>query len=302
MTKAFYFKLAFPGLLACSLLAAGCGSKTGADNTESPDSTAAAAAPAKQGAIQRYSQVPSPGEMFAFIKQLGSKGKDNVSQLNATENAKKYNDNRSRALNFGIYSADLLFCSTFNHGPEALKYFVNIKKLGDDIGISTAINDQTASRISANIGNPDSLGAISNDLYFTTFDNLESNERGNTLALVIAGGWVESLYLVTSMQPVFKADNAVVTRIAEQKYTLENLIDYMKKYENDTDVSAILKDLGALHSEFNKIEEPKGSAAITIKNGKKVLGGGGKSVGVTAEQYNTLVKQIAAIRKSMTQN
>jgi hypothetical protein len=302
MTKAFYFKLAFPSLLACTLIAVGCGSQTGADNTESPDSIAAAARPVKTGTVQRYSQVPSPGEMFSFIKQLSSKGKDNVRQLNSTENAKKYNDNRSRALNFGIYSADLLFCSTFNHGPEALKYFVNIKKLGDEIGISTAINDQTASRISANIGNPDSLGAISNDLYFTTFDNLESNERGNTLALVIAGGWVESLYLVTSMEPVFKADNAVVTRIAEQKYTLENLIDYMKKYESDGDVAAILKDLDVLRSEFNKIEEPKGSSAITIKNGKKILGGGGKSIGVTAEQYNNLVKKIAVIRKSMTQN
>ena len=304
MTKVSISTIAFSGMIALSLLfSAGCGNKTASENTENPTDTLVAKTPApKAGLVQKYSQVPSPGEMFTFIKQLGNKAKNDVSKLNSTENAKRYNDNRSRALNFGVYSADLLFCSTFNHGPEALKYFINIKKLGDYIGISTAINDQTANRISANIDNPDSLGMISNDLYFTAFDNLESNERGNTLALVMAGGWVESIYMVTGMEPVFKTDNPVVTRVAEQKYTLENLMDFMRKYENDPDVAAVLKDLEGLQSEFNKIEETKGSATITVKNGKKILGGGEKPHGITAEQYTSLVNKVAVIRKSMTLN
>ncbi len=303
MNKVSFSKFLIPGFIAIALLNAGCGSKPAADNTENPvDSTSTKEVVKKTGEVQRYSQVPSPGEMFSFIKQLGPKAKDDITRLNSTENAKKYIDNKARGLNFGVYSADLLFCSTFNHGPEALKYFVNIKKLGDDIGISTAINEKTANRISDNLGNADSLAAISNDLYFTTFDHLESNDRGNTLALVMAGGWIESLFLVTSMEPVYKKDSPLVNRVAEQKYTLENLIDFMKKYEKDADVSSIIKELGDLQTEFNKIEESKGSVAITVKNGKKVLGGGGGKIGITAEQYKVVVEKIAAIRKSITQN
>jgi hypothetical protein len=303
MNKVSFSKLLIPGILALSLLNSGCGNKPASENNENPiDTTAAKEAVKKPGEIQRYSQVPSPGEMFSFIKQLGPKAKDDITHLNSTENAKKYIDNKSRGLNFGVYSSDLLFCSTFNHGTEAFKYFVNIKKLGDDIGISTAINEKTADRISANLGNADSLATISNDLYFSTFDHLENNDRGNTLALVMAGGWIESLYLVTSMEPVFKKESAVVNRVAEQKYTLENLIDFMKKYQKDADVASIIKELTDLQAEFNKIEESKGSAVLTVKNGKKVLGGSGSKIGITAEEYKSIVEKISMIRKSITQN
>jgi hypothetical protein len=301
MNKGYFPRLAVPGLLLVSLLAGGCGNNTTPETPETPVDTTKQEV-VKPSEVQKYAQVPSPGEMFTFIKQLGNKGKDQVSKLNATENSKKYNDNKSKALNFGVYSADLLYCSTFGHGAEALKYFVNVKKLGDDIGISTAINEQTAKRIEANIGNPDSLGTISNDLYFTAFDHLESNERGNTLALVMAGGWVESLYMVTSMEPAFKKDNALITRVGEQKYTLENLIEFMKKYETDADVASIETQLNDLKAEFDKIEDSKGSAAITMKGNKKVLGGGSTKVGITADQYKAIVEKTATIRKSMTQN
>jgi hypothetical protein len=296
-------KFILPLSVMAGLIATGCGNKPATDTVENPVDTASVKEVAKKpGEVQKYSQVPSPGEMFSFIKQLGSKAKDDISKLNSPDNLKKYNDNKSQSLNFGVYSADLLFCSTFNHGKEAIKYFMNIKKLGDAIGISTAINDQTAQRINDNIGNPDSLANISNDLYFTTFDHLESNERGNTLAMVMAGGWIESLYMVTSMEPAYKKDSPVVTRVGEQKYTLENLLDFMKKYEKDADVASVLKQLQELKAEFDKIEDAKGPAAITVKKGKKILGGGSAGISVSADQYKAIVEKTMAIRKMMTQN
>ncbi len=302
MKLVFCSKIALPLFVCAALLSAGCGNKPAADSSETGvDTTTVKPVAKKPGEVQKYSQVPSPGEMFSFIKQIGTKA-DDVSRLNSTENKAKYNDNKSRALNFGVYSADLLFCSTFNHGAEALKYFVTIKKLGDDIGISTAINEQTANRISANIGAPDSLAAISNDLYFTTFDHLENNDRGNTLALVMAGGWIESIFTVTSMEPAFKKDSPVITRVAEQKFTLDNLIDFMKKYDKDADVAAMVTQLSELKSDFDKIEDPKGSAALTMKKGKRILGGGAGKIAITAEQYKAITQKVAAIRNTITQN
>jgi hypothetical protein len=296
-------KILIPVSLIAGLIASGCGNKPSSDTTENPVDTTSAKEPAKKpGEVQKYSQVPSPGEMFSFIKQLGAKSKDDISKLNSPDNLKKYNDNKSEALNFGVYSADLLYCSTFNHGKSAVQYFINVKKLGDAIGISTAIDEKTSDRIGANISNSDSLANISNDLYFTTFDHLESNDRGNTLALVMAGGWIESIYMVTSMEPVYKKDSPVVTRVAEQKYTLENLMDFMKKYEKDTDVAAVLKQLGELKAEFDKIEDAKGPAAITVKKGKKILGGASTGITVSPEQYKAIVEKTMAIRKMMTQN
>src|SRR3954469_5129860 len=78
----------------------------------------------KDGAIsETFFQVPSPGEMLTFIKMVGGKNNKNVSFLNPTANEKNYTDIKSKALNFGIYSCDLSYCSIFEIGSESLKYF-----------------------------------------------------------------------------------------------------------------------------------------------------------------------------------
>ena len=40
---------------------------------------------------------------------------------------------------------------------------------------------------------------LSNDTYFQAYSYLEENERGSTLALIVLGGWIESLYIMTNL-------------------------------------------------------------------------------------------------------
>ncbi|MFL5753956.1 MAG: hypothetical protein ACJ76F_11155, partial [Bacteroidia bacterium] len=65
-------------------------------------------------------QVPSPGEMLSFIKDVGGKNNKNTTFLNPPANAQNYADAKTKALNFGIYSCDLSYCSIFEVGTEAL--------------------------------------------------------------------------------------------------------------------------------------------------------------------------------------
>ncbi len=289
------------GVLALSVTVISCGGEKGTDETIHNDSLTTEDTTTKTTTSDISYQIPSPDDMFSLVKQASIKGK-NTSMLNPTANAKNYVDNKMKALNFGIYSTDLLYCSSFDFGSEALKYFVTVKKLGDDIGISTAIKESTAKRIEDNIGNNDSLRAISNDLYASSFQTLEGNDRGSTLSLVIAGGWIESLYIVTNMVPKYAKGDAAVERVAEQKYALDNLLDYMKKYESDANVAGAITSISELKAIFDKIEEQAaGTSGMTEGKGKmKVLGGGTKLV-ITEDQYKGIVEKTAAIRKSFTE-
>lgn len=245
---------------------------------------------------ETFFQVPSPGEMLTFIKLVGGKNNKNVSFLNSPDNQKNYTDNKSKALNFGIYSCDLSYCSIFEIGSEALKYFKTVKQLGDQIGVSSAIQPSVLKRLEANLGNPDSLSVITDDVYFTSFESLEASKQGPTLSLVVAGGWIESLYIATSLAK-YVAKSQVVERLADQKYTLDNLIEFMKKYQSDASVASVLTQFTELQAEFNKIGE-KDAAAATDKS-KNVLGGG-KELAITADQYKAIVEKIKAIRNSYT--
>src|SRR5687768_7777683 len=76
---------------------------------------------------ETFFQVPSPGEMLTFIKMVGGSKNKNTSFLNPPSNAKNYTDSKSKALNFGVYSCDLSYCSIFEIGSESLKYFKVVK-------------------------------------------------------------------------------------------------------------------------------------------------------------------------------
>lgn len=245
---------------------------------------------------ETFFQVPSPGEMLTFIKMVGGKSNKNVSFLNSPDNKKNYIDNKSKALNFGIYSCDLSYCSIFEIGSEALKYFKTVKQLGDEIGVSKAINPAVLKRLEGNLGKPDSLAVITDDIYFSSFETLEDNKQGPTLSLVVSGGWIESLFIATSLIK-YEAKSPLVERLADQKYTLDNLIEFLKKYQSDTNVASIIVQFTELQAEFNKIGE-KDAAAATDKS-KNVLGGG-KELAITEGQYKAIVEKIKAIRNSYT--
>jgi hypothetical protein len=247
---------------------------------------------------ETFYQVPSPGEMLSFIKQVGGKNNKNVNFLNKVDNQKQYTDQKLKALNFGIYSCDLSYCSVFEIGTEALKYFKTLKELGDQIGVSSAVKPENLKRLQDNIGNSDSLALITDELYFASFEKLEGSKQGPTLSLVVAGGWIESLFIVTNLAK-YETKSVVVERVCDQKYTLDNLIEFLRKYKTEESVASVLVKFEELQSEFSKIEE-KDADSLEVKDNTKRILSGGKNLIATAEQYKHIVDKVKIIRNSFT--
>lgn len=252
---------------------------------------------------ETFFQVPSPGEMLTFIKSVGKRDKNKVEILNPTTNINKYTDNKTKAINFGIYTTDLSYCSIFNMGAEALKYFKVVKQLGDQLGLSSIIKPEILARIEKNVDNTDSLSVISDDLYYSSFETLDESKQGATLALVIAGGWIESMYIAVNMVDKFQANNPVAQRIADQKYTLENLIEFLKKHEAESaDIKEVKTDLEDLSKIFSLLKEEKVTdTSIKSKDDKKIIGGGVNLI-IDEKTFNQIKDKISNIRKKYTLN
>jgi hypothetical protein len=277
-----------------------CGGDSGkAEDVETIDSTQVEEP--KGPVSETFFQVPSPGEMLTFIKMVGGTDNKNVSFLNSTANQKNYTDNKSKSLNFGIYSCDLSYCSIFEIGSESIKYFKTVKVMGDQIGVSTAIKPEVLKRLENNIGSSDSLAVISDDVYFSSFGALEDSKQGPTLALVVAGGWLESIYIATNLAK-YEANSPVIERLADQKYTLENLIEFLKKHETDVNVASVKADFEGLLDEFNKISEKDAVAgkAAASKDNKAATLTGGKQLVITEAVYKQIVEKIKSVRNSYT--
>lgn len=239
--------------------------------------------------------VPSPAEMFAFMKSANSSNAD-INLLNPADNVDKYNSKKAQSLNLGIYSADLLYCSTFGGKGKVTPYFITCAKMGTKLNVATKMNEGDRDRISKNLDNADSLIAISSDLYLTSFDDLNNSERGADLSLMLAGGWVESVYLMSNMVKDFDKDKATAENLVDQKLSLANLIEFMSQYESNGDVKAVTAQLTELKALFDAAQTTSG-AGMQVKNGKRVLGGGSKTT-ITKEQFESIKTKIAEIRNS----
>jgi hypothetical protein len=244
-----------------------------------------------------FYNIPSPMETAALLKKAGADYNGKI--LNDVKNVDKYTSASKQALNLGVYGADLSYASVFNNTQESMFYTSCAKKLADRLGVSNAFNDSTLEAMERSMNDRDALLDIISETYWNVDAYLKENERDNISALMIAGGWVEGLYIAT--QVTLTNDNpALRQRIAEQKYSLDDLVSLIDTYGTDDEaLLAVRGDLASLQALFNAIPAGTGGASnVTQENGVTVIGGDAPPVSLNDAQLNAIRDKAAAIRNN----
>ncbi len=273
-----------------SLFSCNSGSKSDAEDVDP------AAVESKNKVAKVFYAVPSPSELSAMIKATGANYNKNM--LNPPANEAKYSSIIQKAMNLGVYGADLSYTSTFDQTQEAMVYMGVCKKLADGLGITGAINENTVKRMEKNLNNKDSLLKIISDTYLETDIYLKNNERSGVSALVVAGGWIEGLFISVNIANQNAKNDALVKRIAEQKLILENLIGLLETNEandNAPEMMAELKGLKAIYDNVKMADAPPAEVKTDDATQKTVIGSGGELT-LTPEQLAEITKKITAIR------
>jgi len=126
---------------------------------------------------------------------------------------------------------------------------------------------------------------------------LKENGRDNISALMIAGGWVEGLYIATQ---VAKGNSTVELkqRIAEQKLSLKDLVGLMSTYEaGDAALDGVKADLAALEVLFEGVAVGGGEQTTSEKDGVITVGGTGAAA-LTEDQLAAIRDKAATIRNN----
>jgi hypothetical protein len=287
-------------LLFCAALVVNCGSNDLDVDVETPenDITTTETTENIQPSGIEYS-VPTPNELFGIVKEEG--GELHIDLINSLDNEESYIDLKSKALNFGVYSADLGYMSCFDHSLEFLKYTKSVERLGEELGISEVFDKDLMDRIENNEGNNDSLFIISNDTYYDSYQFLEENEKGMELALIISGGFIESLYIVSNLVDGYEDSNAIVKKIGDQKLVLENILDFCTTYMDEPNVSEIMDDLFTLSETFeSNMEFVETESNISNQDGVATVSGGGHLV-MNEKAFLAVKEKVAELRNKITQ-
>ena len=247
-------------------------------------------------------QVPTPNELFAVLKYADIKYDNTV--VNDIANVNSYSTKSAKALNFGVYAADLAYASSLGSSNAASDYFETIKKLSADLGVENALDEAIMSRIQSNMeaANGDSLFYLSNETYYKAYSYLEQNDRADVLGMIVMGGWVEGLNIMLNVAD-FEEGSELSSRIADQKLTMSNLMVFATRLQND-DINDILSEMSSIEGLLNSLEyvslEDELTTTIEKDHGEDVVVlGGGDVLTISAEQHAELKKLVSELRNSI---
>lgn len=283
-------------LLSIALVSCG-GSSEATDETNS-DGSSTSKPIEKDSLVENiFYSVPSPLETATLIQQSGVPY--NKDYLNDIKKVSEYTTTGDQALNLGVYGADLSFTGIYDQTQESMLYLKCANTLASKLGINGAFDENTANRLDANKANRDSILGIISESFWTADSYLKDNERPGTSSLIIAGGWVESVYIATKLAESSK-NKDMITRVAEQKYTLGNLVKMLKKYDFDPTVKLMHTDLVDLQTAFDAVKAVKTESKAEKDEKTKITTiGGGSKLELTPEQLKVISEKIAVIRKKI---
>lgn len=241
-----------------------------------------------------FQTIPSPYETALLFEESGIGY--NAENLNPVENVSTYTTSVQHALNLGVYGADLSYANIHDQSQESMFYMNCSKKMADALGVAGAFTAEAIERIEENMNNRDSMMIIVSDAFWTCDAYLKENGQDNLSALIIAGGWLEGLYIGTRGIQKENPSEDLMKRIAEQKYSLDNLIDLLATYD-DADVKNIAEKLTTLKLSFDKIEEQESETTVSKDDVPTI--GGGSTLSYTPETIHQISTIIESIRNEI---
>ncbi|HEV7230355.1 MAG TPA: hypothetical protein VGO45_03440 [Bacteroidia bacterium] len=291
-----YFKkavLPLNGILAAAFAVtlAACGSN---NNVEQETAGAAKDSAQQKTTAPKTEQttfaLPSPLQIASIFKKAGLKYFPNLA--NPVENSGKYNSGKiSEALNLGVYSADLSYCTLNKQNQDSKNYMKASRDLATLLGLGKVFEtDNLATRFEKNLGSEDSLAAIIAEMQMQTDMVLEENEQEYVSATVFAGAWIESMYIGGKVYEKAKEKN-VSSRLIEQMSIAENIIKALKAQEQkDPNLTAVIADLVAIRDIY------KGFAGVKALSENTSEDVDFSKIPMTEEEISSLTKKIVEVR------
>jgi hypothetical protein len=296
--KALHFKYALVLFTAASLSLAGCGGNGGDEDGDDQDTTKTDTVKTNFFKVDNaLFSVPSPIQTSLLIKKSGANYSKEM--LNQVKNKSGYSTNFKKGLNLGVYGADLGYVTIYEQTQDAIGYLNAVQQLANELGVSGAFDQTLLKRFESNLGNKDSLLSLVSVAYRASDSYLKNNDRKDVSALVLAGGWVESLYFSINIAKNTKSQD-VINRIGEQKNSLDNLIKLLQPYYDKPEYTEFIDALVDLAYDFDAVQSKYTYVKPTVDVKNKITTIHSKTdIVISDDQVKSISEKVENIRKQI---
>lgn len=208
---------------------------------------------------------------------MREKNSYNSSLLNPASKLSNYNNSKIQAINLGIYASDLSYAAAFHQTQDMRNYTDAIFQIAQKLGIQSAFDKDLLEKLASEDTTIDKAQLFSRAFRHLQ-ENTHSHERSHLMALMITGGWVESIYLAASVlkaRPLSAEMNSV---LFDNAYTYQNVKNILEVFQKDC------KDCKDVLIELETISAPIESLIVNSK------------YGITQGQLDNLHTPLSALR------
>lgn len=236
-----------------AIIIAGCASDTSSDKAESRVYRKNSKQ-IDEASLNFYS-LPSPLEIAYSINRTGIEYSPEM--LHNPDISGRYSTVKAMALNLGIYGADLSYSLYFNKQQVAVRYMGAVKSLAGNLDISDLLSQERLKTFEDNLQDKEMLKKLVSQTFFHSDAFLKESNRSETAAMIMVGGWIESLYIACRLSGSKSDSNAELTgSIIEQSLVAQTTAGLLKTF-NSKDIAYLTADVNKLILLFAAADKTK---------------------------------------------
>lgn len=194
--------------------------------------------------------IPSPIQTGYLIKKLDLQFDESL--LSDRSTVSNYASEHKQALNLGVYGTDLGYASMYGQKNTSLNYLKTIESLSNGLGLDAAFSSEFIADFEKSSGDEDKMVKLMAQAFKNADNFLKNANRKAVSAKILAGGWIESMHYATSLNARSQSEE-IERRIAQQKQSLESIIELLEQYNEDNTNDELLAQLKDLKMSFDKI-------------------------------------------------
>jgi hypothetical protein len=218
--------------------------------------------------------LPTPFEMTKMLNEIGAKYV--AASLNPANKVEKYFTEKSKAINLGVYGADLAYAATYDQKQDVKVYSSAVKTLVDQLGINIDYSAFLSDKFKEKANNKDTLSQIITNTFFDTYKFLSEKGNPDHAIMMVSGMWVELMYIATNISDDTYHFSGMVNLIVKQKDSYGKLMGLLAQHNSNPDIKSLESQLGVLKPAFAK-----------------------EASGLSQQDYVLILKTIKSIRQSL---
>ncbi len=218
--------------------------------------------------------LPGPFEMTKMLNDIGVTYSSKT--LNSASKVEKYITEQSKAVNLGIYGADLAYASTYQQQQDIQNYLNAIKTLADQLGVTYDFDKLLSDEYKAKLENKDSLTSIVTNTIYDTYQFLDQKSNPDLAVNMVAGMWIELMHIATNISENSYNFTGIVDIISEQKTSYEKVMSLLTERNADPAIKDLETKLQVLKPVYDKVD-----------------------AGLSETDYNLILKTIKSVRNSL---